>query len=88
MYLWDPINWAPRNQQQAFTGPARLPSPSGRWFMGDMLNSDLGAMELVMNTNFWGTLRVLRAALPLLPMQGALAGIHGGARVLGCWAGG
>ena len=44
--------------------------------MGDLLNSDLGAMKLAMDTNFWGTLRVLRAAVPLMPSQGqALAAL-------------
>lgn len=37
------------------------------------MNSDLASMQLAMETNFWGPLRVLRAAAPLMPKDGERA---------------
>jgi NAD(P)-dependent dehydrogenase (short-subunit alcohol dehydrogenase family) len=44
---------------------------AGRNFYGDMLNSNLAAMQQLIDTNFFGPVRVLRAAFPLLPKQGS-----------------
>ena len=41
--------------------------------MGDLANSDFRQMLLTIDTNFLGALRVLQAALPLLPKTGAAA---------------
>ncbi|CAL8471634.1 g11176 [Coccomyxa elongata] len=43
---------------------------AGRQFIGDTANSDLRQMMLVFNTNFWGPVRVMQAALPLMPKTG------------------
>eukprot|EP00897_Mesotaenium_endlicherianum_P010183 jgi/Mesen1/9193/ME000591S08512 len=43
---------------------------AGRDFTGDVANSDLRQMQAVFETNFWGPIRVLQAALPLLPTSG------------------
>eukprot|EP00897_Mesotaenium_endlicherianum_P010182 jgi/Mesen1/9192/ME000591S08518 len=43
---------------------------AGRNFLGDVANSDLRQMQAVFETNFWGPIRVLQAALPLLPTSG------------------
>lgn len=38
------------------------------------MNSDLEAWQEVTDTNYYGTIRVLRAALPLMPQEGEVAG--------------
>ncbi|CAL8465628.1 g5164 [Coccomyxa elongata] len=43
---------------------------AGRQFVGDTANSDLRQMMLTFDTNFWGPVRVMQAALPLMPKQG------------------
>ncbi|KAK9919097.1 hypothetical protein WJX75_009391 [Coccomyxa subellipsoidea] len=43
---------------------------AGRQFIGDTANSDLRQMMLVYDTNFWGPVRVMQAALPLMPKTG------------------
>lgn len=45
-------------------------SLAGRQFIGDIANSDLRQFQLTFNTNFWGPVRVLQAALPLMPTTG------------------
>ncbi|KAL3154538.1 hypothetical protein ABBQ32_013996 [Trebouxia sp. C0010 RCD-2024] len=43
---------------------------AGNQFVGDTVNSDLRQMMLTFDTNFWGSIRVLQAALPLMPKSG------------------
>lgn len=43
---------------------------AGNQFVGDTVNSDLRQMMLTFDTNFWGSIRVLQAALPLMPTSG------------------
>ncbi|KAL0048017.1 hypothetical protein WJX82_005770 [Trebouxia sp. C0006] len=43
---------------------------AGNQFLGDTANSDLRQMQLTFDTNFWGTVRVFQAALPLMPTSG------------------
>ena len=45
---------------------------AGNQFVGDTVNSDLRQMMLTFDTNFWGSIRVLQAALPLMPTSGTL----------------
>jgi hypothetical protein len=48
----------------------RFGLPAGRLFVGGIANSDLRQFQLTFNTNFWGPVRVLQAALPLMPNTG------------------
>jgi NAD(P)-dependent dehydrogenase (short-subunit alcohol dehydrogenase family) len=48
----------------------RFGLPAGRLFVGDVTNSDLRQLQLTFDTNFWGPVRVLQAALPLMPNTG------------------
>lgn len=43
---------------------------AGNQYVGDTVNSDLRQMMLTFDTNFWGSIRVLQAALPLMPTSG------------------
>ncbi|GAQ89322.1 hypothetical protein KFL_005110040 [Klebsormidium nitens] len=43
---------------------------AGRLFIGDIVNSDLRQFQLTFDTNFWGPVRVLQAALRLMPTTG------------------
>lgn len=46
---------------------------TGRLFIGDIVNSNLRQFQLTFDTNFWGPVRVLQAALPLMPTTGERA---------------
>jgi len=58
--------------------PWTLPTPAGRGYSGSnnfktsggIFCNDIDYQKIIMDTNFWGPLRVLQSALPLMSKSG------------------